>query len=269
MRNVLWADHRAADLRDLARQNPIVVVPIGSTEQHGPHLPVQVDSLLVAEVAKRAAERSGDTPILVMPTVWTGLAEHHMAFGGTLTLDYPVFFALIRQICLSLSRQGIRRIALLNGHGGNILALQLAAGELAREIPGVVAAATYFQIAQPRFAEILDRQDGVRHACEAETSMVLALRPDLVDIAATGAVDGPPDGLSSPGFHRWRPIEHWSESGVIGFPSAATAEKGERLLEAAADAVRDALTDEALWTPAAAETATTAAAGLGTSPARR
>ena len=89
--------------------------------------------------------------------------------------------------------------------------------------------------------------------------MVLALRPDLVDAAAMGAVEGPPEGLSSPGFHRWRPIEHWSESGVIGFPAAATAEKGERLLEAAADAVRDALTDDALWTPAAAQTATTSA----------
>ena len=254
MRKVLWGDHRAADLRDLARRNPIVVVPIGSTEQHGPHLPVQVDSLLVAEVAKRAAERSGDVSILVMPTIWTGLAEHHMSFGGTLTLDYAVFFALIRQICLSLSRQGIRRIALLNGHGGNILALQLAAGELAREIPGVVATATYFLLAQPRFAEILDRQDGVRHACEAETSMVLALRPDLVDVAAMRAVEGPSEGPSSAGFHRWRPIEHWSESGVIGFPPAATAEKGELLLEAAANAVKEALTDEALWTPAAAQT---------------
>ena len=142
MRKVLWGDLTAAELRTLAAGDPIVVLPIGSTEQHGPHLPVQVDSLLVSEVAKRAAERAGDETILVMPTVWTGLAEHHMGFGGTVTLDYAVFYALIRQVCLSLTRQGIRRIALLNGHGGNIIALQLAAGELAREIPGVVATAT-------------------------------------------------------------------------------------------------------------------------------
>ena len=254
MRKVLWGDHPAAGLRDLADGNPIVIVPVGSTEQHGPHLPVQVDSLLVAEVAKRAAERAGNETILVMPTVWTGLAEHHMGLGGTVTLDYAVFFALIRQICLSLSRQRIRRIALLNGHGGNMLALQLATDGLAREIPGVVATATYFMLAQSRFAEILERQDRVLHACEAETSMVLALRPDLVDVEAMHAVDAPAEGLFSTSFHRWRPIEHWSDSGVIGFPPAASAEKGERLLEAAADAVRDALVDAALWMPPAAQT---------------
>ena len=251
MRKVLWGDLTAAELRTLAAGDPIVVLPIGSTEQHGPHLPVQVDSLLVSEVAKRAAERAGDETILVMPTVWTGLAEHHMGFGGTVTLDYAVFYALIRQVCLSLTRQGIRRIALLNGHGGNIIALQLAAGELAREIPGVVATATYFLLAEPRFAEILEHQAGVRHACEAETSMVLVLRPDLVDVEAMRAVDAPAEGLASPGFHRWRPVEHWSDSGVIGYPPAATAEKGERLLEAAADAVSEALVDKELWTPAA------------------
>ncbi|MCB1497257.1 MAG: creatininase family protein [Bauldia sp.] len=253
MRKVLWGDYPAAELRDLAARDPIVVVPIGSTEQHGPHLPVQVDSLLVAEVARRAAERGGDETILVMPTIWTGLAEHHMGFGGTVTLDYSVFHALIRQVCVSLTRQGIRRIALLNGHGGNIVALQLATGELAREIPGVVATATYFLLAEQRFAGILERQDGVRHACEAETSMTLALRPDLVDIEAMRTVDAPAEGMLSPGFHRWRPIEHWSDSGVIGYPPAASAEKGERLLEAAADAVRDALVDEELWTPPAAQ----------------
>jgi creatinine amidohydrolase len=206
-----------------------------------------VDSLLVGEVSRRAAERITDCPVLVMPTIWTGLAEHHMSLGGTLTLDYVVFHALIRQVCLSLNRQGVRRIALLNGHGGNIVALQVIAGELAHEVEGVVAVATYFLLAETKFAEILDRQTGVRHACEAETSMVLALRPDLVDQDAMRAVDAPAEGLSSSGFHRWRSIEHWSASGVIGFPAAATAEKGERLLEAAANVVADKLNEKGLW----------------------
>src|SRR5690606_19113420 len=146
-----------------------------------PHLPVQVDALLVSEVARRAAQHMSDTPVLVMPVLWTGLAEHHMNLGGTITLDYATFHAVLRQVCLSLTRQGVRRIALLNGHGGNIAALQVIAGELAAEVPGIVAVATYFLLAQPRFAAILEHQNGVRHACEAETSMMLALRPDLVD----------------------------------------------------------------------------------------
>ncbi|MGE0241736.1 MAG: creatininase family protein [Parvibaculaceae bacterium] len=248
MSAVLWSDFKARELAAFATRDPLVILPIGSTEQHGPHLPVQVDSLLVAEVAGRAAERMKE-PVLVMPTIWTGLAEHHMGLGGTVTLDYATFHALIRQVCLSLTRQGIGRIALLNGHGGNIVALQVMAGELAKEVPAVVAVATYFLLAQPRFAEILERQIGVRHACEAETSMMLALRPDLVDQAAMMAVDAPAEGLSSEGFHRWRPIEHWSASGVIGYPAAASAEKGERLLEAAADVVAAELAQESLWSP--------------------
>lgn len=248
MPTVLWNDLKAKELVALARQDPIVILPIGSTEQHGPHLPVQVDALLVSEVARRAAERM-PVPALVMPVIWTGLAEHHMNFGGTVTLDYAVFHALIRQVCRSIARHGVSRIALLNGHGGNIVALQVMAGELAMEVPAVVAVATYFLLAQQPFAAILERQDGVRHACEAETSMMLALRPDLVDQTAMRSVDAPADGLSSEGFHRWRPIEHWSTSGVIGHPAAASAEKGEKLLEAAAGVVATELAKNSLWSP--------------------
>lgn len=248
MPTVLWNDLKANELVALAKQDPIVILPIGSTEQHGPHLPVQVDSLLVSEVARRAAERI-EAPALVMPAIWTGLAEHHMGLGGTVTLDYATLHALIRQLCQSLARQGVSRIALLNGHGGNIVALQVMAGELAKEVPAVVTVATYFLLAQERFAGILERQTGVRHACEAETSMMLALRPDLVDETAMRALDAPAEGLSSEGFHRWRPIEHWSQSGVIGCPAAASADKGERLLEAAADVVAAELAKDSLWSP--------------------
>jgi creatinine amidohydrolase len=249
VQSVLWHDLKASELLGLTKRDPIVILPIGSTEQHGPHLPVQVDSLLVAEVARRAAERMKDLPVMVMPVVWTGLAEHHMNLGGTITLDFATFHALLRQICLSLTRQGVRRIALLNGHGGNIAAFQVLASELAAEIPGVVAVATYFLLAQERFAPLLERQDGVRHACEAETSMTLALRPDLVDTAMMAAVEAPAEGLSSDGFHRWRPIEYWSSSGVIGFPAYATADKGEKLLQAAADVVAEHLSNKTLWSP--------------------
>lgn len=252
MRSVLWNDLKASELAAAAKQNPVVILPIGSTEQHGPHLPVQVDSLLVSEVARRAAERM-KAPAVVMPVIWTGLAEHHMNFGGTVTLDFATFHAIIRQVCLSITRQGFRRIALLNGHGGNILATQLLAGEVATEVTGIVAVATYFQLAQPRFAALLEKQDGVRHACEAETSMMLALRPDLVDQDAMRAVDAPAEGLSSTGFSRWRPVEYWTASGVIGFPGAATADKGERLLEAAADVVAEELQNDALWAPPTAQ----------------
>ena len=125
MAEVEWSRLRAEELRRLAAEDAIVIVPVASQEQHGPHLPVQIDTLLCTEVARRAARRVAEhRPIVVLPPVWTGLSEHHMAFGGTITLDFPAFLALLRGICLSLKRHGFRRILLLNGHGGNIAALK-------------------------------------------------------------------------------------------------------------------------------------------------
>jgi creatinine amidohydrolase len=95
MPEVEWANLKASDVRRLRQQNAIAVIPIGSIEQHGPHLPVQVDTLLVSEVARRTARLVADKlPIVVLPTIWSGLAEHHMSLGGTLTLDLATFFRL-------------------------------------------------------------------------------------------------------------------------------------------------------------------------------
>jgi creatinine amidohydrolase len=251
MREVEWGNLRAPELRTLGARDAIAVVPIGSIEQHGPHLPVQVDALLASEVARRAARRVAATkPIVVTPTVWSGLAEHHMSLGATITLDFETFAAILRCICRSLVRHGFRRIVLLNGHGGNITALNVITGELAREFDAPITTATYWTLSgtQKPFEAILDKQKTVRHACEAETSMLLALRHDLVDKKAMKTVKAPMDGLTAEGgVYRYRPIEHWTKSGVIGAPAAATAEKGERLLNAAAKALAEVLVSGSLW----------------------
>src|SRR6185369_6375783 len=126
----------APQLNAMAARDAIVIVPVGSTEQHGPHLPVMVDYRLATEVSRRGAEklaRAGH-PVLMTPTVWTGFAEHHMELGGTITLDYAVFYGLIRGIVRSLARDGFRRIAVVNGHGGNIAPLTVAVSELTVEL---------------------------------------------------------------------------------------------------------------------------------------
>ena len=251
MKEIEWHKLRAPELRALAEADAMVIIPVGSTEQHGPHLPVQVDARLAAEVAKRAAARIAEGgPVVVAPTLWCGLAEHHMAFGATITLDFATFHALIRCVCESILRHGFRRLALLNGHGGNIKALDVIAGELQRELGVRVVSATYWTVSSvaKAFKEILEMQPGVAHACEAETSMMLALEPDLVDRDAMARVEGCTRNLSvSGGVYRWRGFEEMTESGVIGFPGAASAEKGERLLAAAADGVAGALTREEIW----------------------
>ena len=251
MKEIEWHKLRAPELRALAKDDAIVIIPVGSTEQHGPHLPVQVDARLAAEVAKRAAARIAEgRPVVVAPTLWCGLAEHHMAFGATITLDFATFHALIRCVCESILRHGFRRLALLNGHGGNIKALDVIAGELQRELGVRVVSATYWTVSgvAKAFKEILEMQPGVAHACEAETSMMLALEPGLVDRDEMAHVEGCTRNLSvSGGVYRWRGFEEMTESGVIGFPAAATPEKGERLLAAAAQGVAEVLTKEEMW----------------------
>lgn len=246
-----WHDLKAAELRALAARDAIVIVPVGSTEQHGPHLPVQVDALLAGEVARRAARlAAGREPVVVAPTVWMGLAEHHMSYGGTITLDFPTFHAVLRCVCDSIVRHGFRRVLLLNGHGGNIAAMTVIVGELKRELKATIATATYWTLprAAEAFAAILERQPNVRHACEAETSMLLHLKPDLVDTEAMGALEAPTKGLlDQAGVYRWRSFAEMTESGVIGVPSAASAEKGERLLGAAGEALAEALISGDIW----------------------
>ena len=197
-----WWNLKAPALRDLAKKDAVVIVPVASTEQHGPHLPTQVDCLLVSEIANRtAAQASKVIPTLVTPVVWTGLAEHHMSMGATISLDFDEFFSVLRAICRSLTRHGFRNILLLNGHGGNIAALTVIVNELAPELDAPIATTTYWLLAQPAFSKILEKQANVRHACEAETSMVLALKPDLVDMAH-GLKSGRPDLPRTRQHHR-------------------------------------------------------------------
>jgi creatinine amidohydrolase len=254
MDDVLWGRLKASQINALAARDACVIVPVASTEQHGPHLPTQVDCLLVGEIARRAAVAAAPlTATVVAPTVWTGLAEHHMSLGGTFTLDYATFHALLRGVCRSLTRHGFRRILLLNGHGGNVAALTVTANELAVELDAPVATATYWLLAQAAFASILERQPNVRHACEAETSMMLALAPDLVDMRLAEQAVGPTgrelaEVTSTDAAVRWRSFQVRTTHGVIGDPRAATAEKGERLLGAAAEAVARLIGNREFWT---------------------
>jgi creatinine amidohydrolase len=249
-----WWNLKAPELRSLSGQDAVVIVPVASTEQHGPHLPTQVDCLLVGEVARRAALRaSAATPIIVTPVIWTGLAEHHMSLGATISLDFATFHALIHGVCRSLVRQGFRNVLLLNGHGGNIAALTVIVNEIAPELRAPIGTATYWLLAQEAFKDILERQANVRHACEAETSMVLALRPDLVDMAAARDTVGPtsPEIAQVAGTtaaHRWQSFQARTSHGVIGDPRAASPEKGERLLDAAAAAVAALVSNRDFWT---------------------
>ncbi|HVM10860.1 MAG TPA: creatininase family protein [Actinomycetota bacterium] len=253
MSEVEWWRLRAAEIRERSRPETVVIVPVASTEQHGPHLTTEVDCALVGEIARRAARiAEAQCPVLVTPVLWTGLAEHHMSLGGTITLDFATFSALVKGVCRSLVRQGFGRILLLNGHGGNIAALTVIVNEIAPELDSPIATATYWLLAAKEFGAILEDQPNVRHACEAETSMMLAIRPERVDMLAAAETVGPTgrevaDVIGSEAAHRWRSFEARTSHGVIGVPRRASAAKGEALLQAAAEAVSRCVIAREFW----------------------
>jgi creatinine amidohydrolase len=252
MAEIEWRRLRADQLRDLAGRDGIVILPVGSIEQHGPHLPVEVDSQLGEQVALRTAQLLDirGVPVAVLPNLWTGVSEHHMSFGGTITLDFPTFSAVIEQIVRSVVRHGFRRIVLLNGHGGNENGLRVITDELTPKLKVPVVEFTYWYAAAEAIRAILQTQTGLMHACEAETAMMMATHPDLVAearIPLAKANSTPDLGSIATGMYRWRSIGAMSASGVIGNPEAATAEKGARLFAAIAETIAAKLANPELW----------------------
>lgn len=250
---VEWRKLRADELRARARQNAIVIVPVGSMEQHGPHLPVEVDSMLGETVALRTARAmtAQGQPTLVLPMIWTGLSEHHMSFGGTITLGLATFTALIEDVCRAIQRHGFGRIVLLNGHGGNENALRNITDDLTPKLRIPLVEFTYWYAAADPIRDILETQTGLSHACEAETSMMMALRPELVatdriPLAKSNRTPGVEEFVGG-GVYRWRSVGSRSASGVLGNPEAATAEKGERLLAAISATLAGKLMQKELW----------------------
>ena len=253
MAEVEWGRLKAAELNERAAAGALVLLPVASTEQHGPHLATGVDTILCGEICGRAARKllAGGVPAVVAPTLWAGLAEHHVAFGGSFTLSLATYQAMLRDLCRSILRAGFSRIAIVNGHGGNMSALNAMSAELTHELESPIAVATYWLLAEEAFAAILEHQRSVLHACEAETSMMMAARPELVDRERLAEAFGPMaeragSVLSQP-LHRWRSFKEITTTGVIGDARRATPEKGERLIEAAAEALAVRLAKGEPW----------------------
>ncbi|MDH3665339.1 MAG: creatininase family protein [Paracoccaceae bacterium] len=253
MPEVDWSRMKAQELRERAAAGAVVILPIASIEQHGPHLPVMTDTRLGHEVALRAARKAYPSrPTVVTPVVWSGLSEHHMPFGGTLTLSHETFRRLVHDLIISVVRHGFRDVLISNSHGGNIIAMQQIADELASKVDATIVATTYVAEAADAIGQFLDDQAGVQHACEGETSMMMVCEPDLVDASDLAALGTERIGFLKAGqnSYRWRPFTHTTGNGVSGIPEKATAEKGERILEAAAKAIAALIAAPETWAPA-------------------
>ena len=195
---------------------------------------------------------------MLLPVQWLGHSPHHRRFG-CVSLDIAPYVEMIRGICRSLIHLGARKIFLLNGHGGNDLPCKVAQRELKSEFESLedlyIVYAAYWNLAADEFNAIRESpMGGMGHACEMETSILLAKNPSLVDMSKAKAAGPSPemgyrtiDMLKQPPFSLVNEFDELSETGVLGMPDLATAEKGERFLEAACNGVFRLLDEMAAW----------------------
>jgi creatinine amidohydrolase len=208
-----------------------IVVPIAAVEQHGRHLPVFTDSMLLGEIVRRAALELGDR-VIWTPLLWLGNSHHHLDFPGTLSAAPRTYLDLLGDLIDNLVTHGFRRIVLLNGHGGNIVPAQQAVFEARQRYRTrddlLLLAATYWLLgSQPHEIDPAIVQDQMGHACEWETSMILHLAPQLVgELDAIEPVSQ--EASFGPASRGWTTRER-SVPGHIGDPRRASAEKGETL----------------------------------------
>jgi creatinine amidohydrolase len=249
-----WAERTAPEIRELGdRSGSVLVVPVGSIEQHGNHMPVGTDSILADAIASGGAARAGDdVPVLVTPPVWTGSSPHHLSLGGTISLSHDGLLDLLREVADTALENGFDGILFVNGHGGNAAIVSTAVNAIGEEHADVESlGVTYFELAAPFVDEIRDSEiGGMAHAGEFETSLMLHLCPDLVredEMEATMLEEPYEDSLSDMyeggPISVYREFESFSETGAIGAPELATAEKGaelyDRLCDRIADVVRE------------------------------
>lgn len=247
-----WKEIEAID------KGKVVVLPTAALEQHGHHLPLLTDTLIVTAIAERA-EAALREDILLLPTLWVGSSHHHIAMPGTMSLTNEVYVKLLRQIMECLILAGFRRIVLLNGHGGNenpgreaIYEIELAHTDLEDLW---VAFGSYWFIAGDAIKNLPGFETaGITHACEYETSTILHLRADLVHLDKARAVNPQlnsdflvADFSAASRVETAKPLHLLSETGAFGKPELGTAEKGERLLNAVVPEVVKFLREFATW----------------------
>ena len=245
----LYGEMTWPEIGEAVKEERVAMVPVATIEDHGPHLPVDTDDLLCWEVCQRAGALIPDE-VVVVPPVLHGYSPHHMDFPGSITIEAQTFISYVKDVCKSLVHHGFKRILVVNAHGSNEHLLDSVVRLMNIETEGQVLCVAIGLIASARFAEmagqILEQPAGMGgHADELETSMYLAIKPELVEMSkAVKELKSPRLFLASaavPGAHLW-PSYYWSthtRSGIMGDATLATKEKGEKLLEAAVAGLAD------------------------------
>ncbi|MBT9150734.1 MAG: Creatinine amidohydrolase [candidate division WS2 bacterium] len=231
------------EIKERVKDEPVCIIPVGVLEDHGPHLPLDTDVLIVNEICKQAVENNITDSILLSPVVH-GYSPHHMDFPGTISIRWNVLVEYLLDINRSLIKHGFKRILLVNGHGSNSSLVNMVSRLTIVEHPEVLCA-DFFYLTTPESLKLIeelresDYPGGIAHACELETSLYLAIKPELVDMSRAVKDISYPESQNF--FFDWvdgsaRMMEWWStlsKTGIMGDPTKATVEKGKRWLKAA------------------------------------
>jgi creatinine amidohydrolase len=256
-----WADWSARDFAQARAQglleHTIAVLPVAATEQHGPHLPMRVDTALAdGIVAASLAAIAPQVQVLFLPTMAVGLSPEHAAFPGTLTLKAETLLRMWTDLGESVAAAGVRKLVLFNSHGGQVGAMDMVARDLRARLGMLVYCVNWFNLPLTTFEgedvnalfSAHEHRFGI-HAGDVETSMMLALEPHLVDMAhaqnfASTSEDRarhyPVLGNGKSAKLGWQ-MQDYNASGAVGNASAATADKGRAVVSAAARALAQLL----------------------------
>jgi creatinine amidohydrolase len=250
MQHRYWADYTARDFAALPRDRLIAVLPVGAVEQHGPHLPLRVDqAILDGILAATIPLIPADLPALILPTLPVGKSDEHSAFPGTLTFSAATLMAMWSEIGDSVARAGVRKLVILNSHGGQIAPMDIVARDLRIRHKMLVVAANWFAMGLPPGLFTPEEERFGIHAGDMETSVMRALHPDLVqmdharDFRPLVADFGTRHlGLTPAGKLAWM-AQDMHPAGACGNATIATVEKGRQVIAHAARQIVTLLTE--------------------------
>ncbi len=238
------------EINDAIARQALVVLPTGSTEQHGPHLPLDTDAFLTERVCLEVGCRAPEK-VLVLPPVPFGLNLHHMDFPGTIHVQPETFIAYCLDVTKSVAYHGFQRLLLVNGHGSNAPLVDLVARRTVLETESLCFAASYLAFALEAFEKVR-QSEVIAHADELETSLYLYLAGDRVHLErATAGQDRVGRFVSSDSTSRFVRFNdywgRWTRTGVHGDPRTASAEKGRIAFEAAVGGLLELVDELRAW----------------------
>ncbi|HET9017075.1 MAG TPA: creatininase family protein [Thermomicrobiaceae bacterium] len=239
------------EMNDAIARQKVVILPTGSTEQHGHHLPLDVDLFLCESVCLEVGRRAPDR-VLVLPPIPYGLNLHHIDFPGTIHVEPETFIAFCTDVLKSVAYHGFEKLLIVNGHGSNVPLIDLVARKITLGTDSLCAAVHYITLALDAFDEIKETPV-VAHADEFETSLYLHLAPERVRMDRAGAGNDVMGRYLSSDSTANYPVRfndywsRWTELGVHGDATAATAEKGAVIFEAAASRLVEIVDELRAW----------------------